>query len=60
MYTFSLITKENIYSIIPLLQILDKNTSELLLISRLDEMLLQGYECVGIYEKNKLSKIKSI
>lgn len=54
MYTFSLITKENIHSIIPLLKILDKNTSETLLISRLNEMLLQGYECVGIYENDKL------
>jgi ribosomal protein S18 acetylase RimI-like enzyme len=54
MYTFSLINKENIHSIIPLLKILDKNTSEAVLSSRLNEMLLQGYECVGIYEKNKL------
>lgn len=54
MYTFSLITKENIHSIIPLLKILDKTTSETLLISRLNEMLLQGYECVGIYENDKL------
>jgi len=54
MFTFSLIKKENIHSIIPLLKILDKNTSEEVLISRLNEMLIQGYQCVGIYEDNKL------
>ena len=54
MYTFSIISKENINSIIPLLKILDNNMDENVLIVRLNEMLIQGYQCVGIYDNNKL------
>ncbi|MBL4867317.1 MAG: GNAT family N-acetyltransferase [Pseudomonadales bacterium] len=50
----SLIPKKDIYSIIPLLRILNETLSEELLQTRLDEMILQGYECVGIYDRSKL------
>ena len=54
MYHFALIPKENIYIIIPLLQISNPNISEALMQSRLSEMLTQGYECVGILDSKKL------
>jgi len=54
MYNISLIEKENIYSIIPLLKILNDTIDEATLKSRLDEMIKAGYECVGVYEADVL------
>jgi len=54
MPTFSLIVKENILSIIPLLKILYPEVNEEVLALRLNEMILQGYQCLGIYENNNL------
>jgi len=50
----SLIEAKNIYSIIPLLQVLNDKISEEVLKARLDEMLKQGYLCVGLFDNNKL------
>ena len=52
--TFSFIEKEHIFSIIPLLQILNSTISESILKSRLKEMVTQGYRCIGIFDKEKL------
>ncbi|MBC8047889.1 MAG: GNAT family N-acetyltransferase [Fimbriimonadaceae bacterium] len=60
MYHFSLIPKENIYSIIALLKILNPVIDEQTLKSRLDEMLTQGYECVGVYDGDKLIGISGL
>jgi len=49
-----LIEAKNIYTIIPLLQLLNKNIAEEVLKVRLDEMIKQGYLCVGIFDKEKL------
>ena len=54
MYTYQLIPKENIFSIIPLLQILNDAISEEVLKERLTEMIEKGYECVGVYEDDQL------
>ncbi len=54
MYTYQLIPTENIYSIIPLLQILNDKISEEILYERLTEMVDRGYECLGVYEGDKL------
>jgi GNAT superfamily N-acetyltransferase len=54
MYTYQLIPKENIYTIIPLLQILNDNISKEVLQERLREMVERGYECVGVYEADQL------
>lgn len=51
---FELIQKDNINSIIPLLKLLNENISENILKSRLDSMLQEGYQCVGIYLHEKL------
>ena len=50
MYTYQLIPKENIHTIIPLLQILNDSISEKVLQERLTEMVEKGYECAGVYD----------
>jgi GNAT superfamily N-acetyltransferase len=60
MYDFSLIPKDKLYTVIPLLKILNPNIEDETLKSRLDEMLLQGYECVGIFDNNKLIGISGL
>ena len=60
MYIFSLIPKDKIYSIIPLLKTLNEDIQDETLQGRLDEMLLQGYECVGVYNGNKLIGISGL
>ena len=54
MYSVTLIAKENIYSIIPLLQLLDPSIDTTTLKSRLDEMVQTGYECAGVYDGTSL------
>ena len=54
MAEFRLVEKENMFSIIPLLQILDPRIPESVLKERLTEMIAHGYECLGIYENNQL------
>lgn len=54
MYNYNLIPKENIYSIIPLLSILNPSINQDILKQRLDEMITQGYECVGVYDNENL------
>jgi GNAT superfamily N-acetyltransferase len=49
-----LIKSTEIYSIIPLLKILNVNISEDTLKTRLDQMLNEGYQCVGAFENNNL------
>lgn len=51
---FSFIKKEDIFSIIPLLQVLDSSISKTVLQSRLKEMIRQGYQCIGIFDEEKL------
>jgi len=52
--TIKLIKQNDIYSIIPLLQILNDTISEDTLKSRLQQMLKEGYQCVGAYENDNL------
>jgi GNAT superfamily N-acetyltransferase len=52
--SFKLIEADNIQSIIPLLVQLDETISEPVLQQRLQQMLEQGYQCVGIYDGEKL------
>ena len=47
-------------SIIPLLRILNDALSEETLQERLDEMVLQGYECVGAYDDGRLIGISGL
>jgi len=54
MYTYRLIPKENIYTIIPLLQILNDKITEEVLHERLTEMVGKGYECAGVFDGDQL------
>jgi GNAT superfamily N-acetyltransferase len=48
------ISKDNILSIIPLLEKLNKKTPNKILIDRVLEMSNQNYECIGLYQLDKL------
>jgi len=60
MHTFSLIPKEDIYTIIPLLQLLNPAIDKATLKSRLDEMILQNYECLGVFDGDRLIGISGL
>jgi GNAT superfamily N-acetyltransferase len=49
-----LITNDQIFSIIPLLQALNPTISEPVLRERLIDMVDQGYQCAGVYSDDKL------
>ena len=48
------IENKDIYTIIPLLQVLNKGISEELLKERLEDMVKQNYVCVGVYDNDNL------
>jgi GNAT superfamily N-acetyltransferase len=48
------ISKENILSIIPLLEKLNDKTPNKILIDRVLEMSSQNYECIGLYQSDML------
>jgi len=54
MIKINLIPKEEVFLIIPFLHQLNPTIKESVLESRLREMLEQGYECVGVYDKDVL------
>jgi len=60
MFEIKLIPSGNIYSIVPLLKILNEKIAEETLNRRLDEMVKQGYECVGVYDRDKLIGISGL
>lgn len=60
MISFRMIPSEEIHCIIPLLKILDTRFSDDTLKDRLDEMLDSGYQCVGIYENDKLIGVSGL
>jgi len=59
-YKIALIEKDNMNSIIPLLEQLNPKIGNSILQERLNEMVAQGYKCVGVYDKNKLIGISGI
>lgn len=54
MIDFKFIDEQDIYSIIPLLKMLNETIEDDILKQRLDEMLIQGYKCIGIFDGDKL------
>ncbi len=52
--SISVISKNDILTIIPLLKILNKKTSDKLLRQRVLEMANQNYECIGLFDKDEL------
>ena len=56
-----LIESKDIFSIIPLLNVLNPNITQEILEIRLTEMVEQGYKCVGVFsEANKLVGISGL
>lgn len=54
-FTFKMIDKSEINSIIPLIQKSNNNAnSELVLKERFAEMITQNYECAGVFDDDKL------
>ena len=60
MYTIKLIDTDKLYSIIPLLRVLNEKIDEDTLKQRLEEMIRQGYQCVGIYDQEMLAGISGL
>jgi len=54
MYQISLIPKEELQNIIPLLRILNDAIPEDTLQERLADMKLRNYECAGVYDNGRL------
>jgi len=52
-----LIPSDKILSIIPLLKVLNDQIDDRVLEYRLNEMVLQGYQCIGVYDETKLVAI---
>lgn len=60
-FTFKIIEKDNINSIIPLVQKLNNNKqTESVLKQRFGEMITQNYECAGIFDNDKLIGISGL
>ena len=57
---FKIIEKKDIFSIIPLLRLINQKTPDELLKTRLLEMLEQNYRCAGMYSEQKLIGICGI
>ncbi len=53
-FDIRLIEQDKLHSIIPLLQLLNNRIPVETLAERLDEMIKQGYECVGVFEEDRL------
>ena len=54
MISFKIIPKIDINIIIPLIKLLPNASDEATIAKRLSEMIHQNYECVGVYDKEKL------
>lgn len=60
MYHIKLIPNENIHIILPLLKVLNEKIEEPVLKDRLTDMIQHGYECVGVYDQDKLIGISGL
>ena len=54
MYDIRFIDAENMKSVIPLVALLNPGASEKKLLERLDVMMKNDYQCLGVYDKEKL------
>lgn len=50
MFEIKLIPKENIKSILPLASLLNNGLDEKILLQRLEVMMQNNYECIGVYD----------
>jgi GNAT superfamily N-acetyltransferase len=60
MYNIELIKPQNINVIIPFLQLLDANLTENDLKTRLQVMLANNYQCIGVYDEDRLVGISGL
>lgn len=60
MYTIRLLNTDELHTILPLLQMLNENTSLATLEIRLKEMEANNYRCVGVYDADKLIGISGL
>jgi GNAT superfamily N-acetyltransferase len=60
MYKITIIPKENLDSILPLLELLNPKTAKEVLAQRLQEIKGSSYECVGVYSGARLIGISGI
>src|SRR5436190_20540035 len=60
MYRIEIIPKENLDSIIPLLELLNPKTAREVLVQRLNEIKETNYLCVGVYSNDRLIGISGI
>jgi GNAT superfamily N-acetyltransferase len=60
MYTIQLIPKEKIHSVIPFMQLLHDSIPAETLEERLNEMVQNNYQCVGVYDGDKLIGISGL
>jgi len=60
MYNVSIIPKEYLDSIIPLLEMLNPELGKEIIAQRLDEIKKTDYQCVGVYDGTKLIAISGI
>ena len=60
MYDIKLIPKSELASTMSLLQLLNESISEATLQERMNDMLSSNYECVGVFDKDKLIGISGV
>jgi len=60
MYQFQLIAAQKMEIILPFLQLLNPDLSPLIIKKRLNDMLANGYQCLGVFEHEKLIGICGI
>jgi GNAT superfamily N-acetyltransferase len=60
MYTIKLIDTDKLNNIIPLLRVLNEKIDEDTLKQRLEDMIRQGYQCIGIYDQETLAGISGM
>jgi GNAT superfamily N-acetyltransferase len=60
MYRVEIIPKENLDSILSLLQILNPKTDREIIMERLSEIKKTGYQCIGVYSDSQLIAISGI
>ncbi|WP_405382154.1 GNAT family N-acetyltransferase [Maribacter sp. LLG6340-A2] len=60
MYTIDFIKNENLGGIIPFLELLNPKIGKVTLKERLNEMIAQNYQCIGVYDGGKLIGISGI
>lgn len=60
MYKIQLIAREDFDSIIPLLKLLNPETVQEVIVQRLEEIRKSDYQCVGVYDEERLIAISGI